>query len=159
MNNNLVFLTENPENIYNATWYIVMVIFLIIFLSPWVFIILKFGVYRKLRVRFILEDGKELEPLYLKKGAEIVLPIAPVVVGKKFIGWYIDEELTEDYSKFASINGNVDLDSSVWTSIGKRSPWLFLLLFLGFLVSMLISSFGEVISSLTTMVFLLRQAK
>lgn len=65
----------------------------------------------------------------------------------------VDDELTEDYSKFASINGNVDLDSSVWTSIGKRSPWLFLLLFLGFLVSMLISSFGEVISSLTTMVF------
>ena len=33
MNNNFVFLTENPENIYNATWYIVMVIFLIILIS------------------------------------------------------------------------------------------------------------------------------
>lgn len=109
MNNNLVFLTENPENIYNATWYIVMVIFLIIFLSPWVFIILKFGVYRKLRVRFILEDGKELEPLYLKKGAQIVLPIAPRVEGKKFIGWYIDPEFTEEYIPVPMPNNNIKL--------------------------------------------------
>lgn len=109
MNNNFVFLTENPENIYNATWYIVMVVFLIIFLSPWVFIILKFGVYRKLRVRFIIEDGKELEPLYLKKGAEIVLPEVPEIEGKKFVGWYIDPELSEEYIPVPMPNNNIKL--------------------------------------------------
>ena len=47
----------------------------------------------------------------------------------------IDNEKNEDYQKFAAINGNVDLDSSVFTSIKKRAPWLILLLFLGFVVS------------------------
>lgn len=65
----------------------------------------------------------------------------------------IDNEKNEDYQKFAAISGNVDLDSSVFTSIKKRAPWLILLLFLGFIVSILISGFGEVISVLTTMVF------
>lgn len=63
------------------------------------------------------------------------------------------EEMQEDYQKFAAINGNVDLDSNVWSSIKKRIPWLILLLFLGFIVSMLISSFSNVIATLTTMVF------
>ena len=65
----------------------------------------------------------------------------------------IDNEKNEDYQKFAAINGNVDLDSSVFTSIKKRAPWLILLLFLGFVVSILLSSFSNVISALTTMVF------
>lgn len=65
----------------------------------------------------------------------------------------VGDEMQEDYQKFAAINGNVDLDSNVWVSLKKRAPWLILLLFLGFIVSMLISSFGTVISSLTTMVF------
>lgn len=65
----------------------------------------------------------------------------------------VGDEMNEDYQKFAAINGNVDLYSSVWASIKKRVPWLLLLLFLGFIVSMMISSYGTVISSLTTMVF------
>lgn len=65
----------------------------------------------------------------------------------------IGEEMSEDYEKFAGIGGNVDLDSNVFVSLKKRAPWLILLLFLSFIVSMLISSFGEVISVLTTMVF------
>lgn len=65
----------------------------------------------------------------------------------------VGDEMHEDYEKFAAINGNVDLDSNVWVSIKKRAPWLILLLFLGFVVSMFISSFSAVISSLTTLVF------
>lgn len=65
----------------------------------------------------------------------------------------VDSEMQEDYQKFAAISGNVDLDSSVFVSIKKRAPWLILLLFLGFIVSMLIGSFGEVISAITTLVF------
>ena len=65
----------------------------------------------------------------------------------------IDNEKNEDYVKIAALSGNVDLSSSIFVSIKKRIPWLVLLLFLGFLVSVLISGFGEVISTLTTMVF------
>lgn len=109
MLNDLIFLTENTDNIYNDTWYIVMVLFLIILISPWIFIIFKFGVYRKLRVRFILPDGKELSPIYLKKGAEITLPDAPTLDGKNFIGWYIDPECTEEYIPVPMPNYNIKL--------------------------------------------------
>ena len=109
MLNKLVFLTENASDIYNETWYIVMILFLIILISPWIFIILKFGVYRKLRVRFILPDGKELTPVYLKKGAEIVLPTAPTLEGKTFIGWYVDPECTEEYIEVPMPNNNIKL--------------------------------------------------
>lgn len=109
MLNNLVFLAENADNIYNATWYIVMVIFLIILISPWIFVILKFGVYRKLRVRFIIEEGKELTPQYLKKGAEIVLPEAPVIEGKTFVGWFVDADCTEEYIPVPMPNYNIKL--------------------------------------------------
>lgn len=65
----------------------------------------------------------------------------------------VDSEKNEDYEKFAAINGNVDLHSSVFISIKKRLPWLILLLFLGFIVSILIGSFSNVISTVTTLVF------
>ena len=109
MLNSFVFLTENPDNIYNATWYIVMIIFLIILISPWIFVIFKFGIYRKLRVRFIIEEGKELTPIYLKKGALIVLPEAPIIEGKTFIGWYIDPECTEEFIPVPMPNNNIKL--------------------------------------------------
>ncbi|MBE6131274.1 MAG: hypothetical protein E7183_06085 [Erysipelotrichaceae bacterium] len=109
MINNLVFLTENANDIYNPTWYIVMVLLLIILMSPWIFLIFKYGIYRKLRVRFIIEEGKELEPIYLKKGAEIILPEAPVIEGKIFVGWFIDKELTEEYIPIPMPNYNIKL--------------------------------------------------
>ena len=109
MVNNLMFLTENANDIYNATWYIVMVLLLVILISPWIFIIFKFGIYRKLRVRFIIEEGKELEPVYLKKGSEIVLPEAPIIEGKTFVGWFIDKELTEEYIPIPMPNYNIKL--------------------------------------------------
>lgn len=109
MINNLMFLTENTNDIYNATWYIVMVLLLVILISPWIFIIFKFGIYRKLRIRFIIEEGKELEPVYLKKGSEIVLREAPIIEGKTFVGWFIDKELTEEYIPIPMPNYNIKL--------------------------------------------------
>lgn len=109
MINNLLVLTEEVNNLFDKSWYIQMIILLVILISPWVFIIFKFGIYRKLRVRFIIEEGKELEPLYLKKGSEIVLPTAPVIEGKTFVGWYIDKELTEEYIPVPMPNYNIKL--------------------------------------------------
>lgn len=65
----------------------------------------------------------------------------------------VGDEMSDDYEKFAALNGNIDLDSTVWTSIKKRAPWLIILLFLGFLVSLFIQTFSVVIASLTTLVF------
>lgn len=65
----------------------------------------------------------------------------------------VDEEMSEDYHKFAAVSSSNDLDEGVFVSMKKRVPWLLLLLFLGLIVSMLISSFEVVIATLPVMVF------
>lgn len=65
----------------------------------------------------------------------------------------VNEELSEDFHKFAAVTSASDLDEGVFKSISKRVPWLILLLFLGIIVSMIISSFDVVISSIPVMVF------
>ena len=57
----------------------------------------------------LMEEGKELEPVYLKKGSEIVLPEAPIIEGKTFVGWFIDKELTEEYIPIPMPNYNIKL--------------------------------------------------
>lgn len=105
----LKYLEAVPqEPVYQLGWYIAMVILLIILISPWIFIIYKYGIFRKLRVRFIL-DEEELVPLYLKKGSKIVLPDVPEKEGKKFVGWFINQEMTEEYIDMPMPNYNIKL--------------------------------------------------
>ena len=65
----------------------------------------------------------------------------------------VDEELSEDFHKFASISEDNDISEGVFVSMKKRIPWLTLLVFLGLTVSILISSFEAVIETLPVMVF------
>ncbi len=65
----------------------------------------------------------------------------------------VDEEMSEDYHKFAAITSDSDIDEGVFTSLKKRLPWLILLLGLGLIVSMLISNFEAIIAALPVMVF------
>ncbi len=65
----------------------------------------------------------------------------------------VDEEMSEDYHKFAAITSDSDINEGVFTSIKKRLPWLILLLGLGLIVSMLISNFEGIIATLPVMVF------
>ena len=65
----------------------------------------------------------------------------------------VDEEMSEDYHKFAAVSSESDIDEGVFTSLKKRLPWLILLLFLGLVVSMLISNFEAIIATLPVMVF------
>ncbi len=103
------FLESVPqEPVYQLGWYIAMIILVIILVSPWIFIIVKYGIFRKLRVRFIIGD-EELVPLYLKKGSKIVLPEAPVKEGKTFVGWFIDSDLTEEYIDMPMPDHNIKL--------------------------------------------------
>lgn len=107
MNNLLLTQTTGP--VYEPGWWIAMTVLLLLLLSPWIFIIFKFGVFRKLRVRFIIDENTELTPIYLKKGEEIILPEAPRLEGKIFVGWYIDEERTEEYIPVSMPNNNIKL--------------------------------------------------
>lgn len=65
----------------------------------------------------------------------------------------VGEELQEDYAKLGGLTENEDLDDSVFSSMKKRLPWLIALMFLGLLVSVLLSSFEAVIAVLPAVVF------
>lgn len=65
----------------------------------------------------------------------------------------VDEELSDDFHKFASISEDNDIKEGVISSLKKRIPWLTLLVFLGLTVSVLISNFEAVIETLPVMVF------
>lgn len=55
----------------------------------------------------------------------------------------MDEEASEDYSKFAAISDVDSRDTSPIQSAKKRLPWLIILLFLGMITASLISGFED----------------
>lgn len=65
----------------------------------------------------------------------------------------IDEELGEDYAKLGGLTEEEDLKEPVFQSVKKRLPWLVILLFLGLVVSSLISGFEHVVAALPVVVF------
>ncbi|MBO5713608.1 MAG: magnesium transporter [Clostridia bacterium] len=57
----------------------------------------------------------------------------------------VDEELADDYAKFAGLTTEEDLDEPLRKSIAKRIPWLVILLGLGMLVAGVIGLFQNLI--------------
>ena len=70
------------------------------------------------------------------------------VITSQSIVEVIGDELTEDYVKFAGLTSEVDLNESIWTSLGKRLPWLFVLLGLGIVISTVVGTFEGVVKTL-----------
>ena len=64
----------------------------------------------------------------------------------------VDEEMGEDYARLAGLTAEEDLREPVFRSVGKRIPWLIVLLFLGLGVSAVVGLFEAVVSSLTLIV-------
>lgn len=64
----------------------------------------------------------------------------------------VDDELGEDYAKLAGLSAEEDLMEPLKKSIGKRLPWLIVLLFLGLLVSSVVGLFETVVAHLTLIV-------
>lgn len=65
----------------------------------------------------------------------------------------VDEQMSEDYAKLGGLSSAEDLDESLFKSVKKRMPWLLSLLVLGMFISMLISSFENVVKTLPMIVF------
>ena len=65
----------------------------------------------------------------------------------------LEEEYKEDYAMLAGMGEIEDTTEPIYKSVTKRLPWLAFLLVIGLLVSLLTSSFDEVISELTAVVF------
>ena len=64
----------------------------------------------------------------------------------------VDEEMGDDYAKLAGLSEEEEMNEPLLKSISKRLPWLIILLFLGLLVSSVVSIFEGVVSQLTLIV-------
>ncbi len=60
----------------------------------------------------------------------------------------VDDEFGEDYAKLAGLSAEEDLNEPLKKSIGKRLPWLIVLLALGMIVSSVVGVFEEVVAQL-----------
>ena len=64
----------------------------------------------------------------------------------------VDEEMGDDYAKFAGLTESEDLHEPLKVSIIKRLPWLIVLLGMGLIVSSVVGIFESVVASLTLIV-------
>ena len=62
-------------------------------------------------------------------------------------------EIQEDYAKLAGLTEEEDMDESVFLSVRKRIPWLFILLVLGLIQAFTMSGFEAVVATLPIIVF------
>ena len=85
------------DKLYPVGWLIAMIILICVLVAPWIYLLFKYGIFRRLRVSFIIDENTKLKPLNLKKGSKIDLPEAPEKEGFKFAGWYVNPERTEEY--------------------------------------------------------------
>lgn len=61
----------------------------------------------------------------------------------------VDDEMGEDYARFAGLTAEEDLNETLPQSLKKRMPWLIILLGLGILVSSVVGVFERVVAQLT----------
>lgn len=64
----------------------------------------------------------------------------------------VDDEMGEDYAKFAGLTAEEDLKETTTESMKKRLPWLIVLLFLGMLVSSVVGAFEGVVAVLPVVI-------
>lgn len=64
----------------------------------------------------------------------------------------VDDEMSDDYAKLAGLTEEEDINESLLKSMGKRLPWLVLLLFLGMLVSAVVGIFEAVVAEVAVIV-------
>ncbi|SDA13470.1 magnesium transporter [Ruminococcus sp. YE71] len=61
----------------------------------------------------------------------------------------VDDEMGDDYAKFAGLTSEEDLNETTKQSMKKRMPWLLVLLGLGIVVSSVVGAFEKVVAQLT----------
>ncbi len=74
------------------------------------------------------------------------------VITSQDIVEFIDDEMGEDYAKFAGLLAEEDLKEPLLESLKKRVPWLIALLFLGLLVSSVVGIFENVVAEIPLIV-------
>ena len=64
----------------------------------------------------------------------------------------VDDEMGEDYAKFAGLTAEEDLNEGLFASLKKRLPWLLALLVLGLVVSSVVGVFEAVVREIALIV-------
>jgi magnesium transporter len=64
----------------------------------------------------------------------------------------VDERIGEDYARLAALGGEEENDERLIKSLGKRLPWLIILLFLGLLVSWVVGLYEGVVAEVPMIV-------
>ena len=64
----------------------------------------------------------------------------------------VDDEMSEDYARLAGLSAREDLREPLKKSMGKRLPWLVILLGLGLVVSSVVGAFEGVVAHLTIII-------
>lgn len=60
----------------------------------------------------------------------------------------VDEQMSEDFAKFAALSSDEEIDEPIVRSVRKRIPWLAALLFLGLMVSAVVGVFEGIVKEL-----------
>lgn len=94
----------------------------------------------------------------LKEYSENIIPVLDNgnhilgVITLQSIIEVVDDELGEDYAKFAGLTAEEDLQEPLKESMKKRTPWLLVLLALGMVVSTVVGAFESVVSKLSLII-------
>ena len=94
----------------------------------------------------------------LKEYSEDSIPVLDAdnrlkgVLTSQDITQLVDDEMGEDYARLAGLSAEEDLKEPLKRSIGKRLPWLMVLLGLGLVVSSVVGMFEHVVAHLTLIV-------
>lgn len=107
--------------------------------------------YDKANISDVLPDLKEYGldsyPILNEKNELVGVVTADDVVEA------VDDEMGDDYAKFAGLTEEIEQGESVFSSVKKRIPWLIILLVLGLVQSFSMTGFESVIASLPIIVF------
>ncbi len=90
-----------------------------------------------------LKDLSEDSIPILSKGNKIL----GVITGTELVD-VVDQELSDDYAKFAGLTAEEDLNEPIFKSVRKRIPWLVILMALGLIVSTVVGLFDPVITAI-----------
>ena len=74
------------------------------------------------------------------------------VLTSQILTQLVDDVLGEDYAKLAGLSAEEDLQEPIIKSVGKRLPWLIILLGLGLVVSTVVGMFERVVAQLAIIV-------
>ncbi len=108
------------------------------------------AVYAKETIDAVIEE--------LKEYSEDSIPVLDEdnrllgVITAQDIVEVVDEEMGEDYAKFAGLTEEEDLEEPLFMSMRKRIPWLLILLILGMAVSGVVGLFEGVVDALPLIV-------